>query len=165
MNHKTVTMSLEPTLTVVATGKDILPLLKVLSESGLGHLLGGAPSEPKNDFDKRDPLLIEEKVGYLEPVVVADVPVYKDNQHNRRLGRVGQPKTWARNQQQKPTKKRKRSGPIRPFTADEVIKLKEMAPTHTVSKAAKTLGVPYRKVYQWALYHKVDFKKNIKRKK
>ncbi len=157
-------MSLEPTLTVVATGKDIFHLLKVLSDSGLGHLIGETTSEPKNDFDKRDPILIEEKVESLEPVVAG--PVYKDNEHNRRLGRVGQPKTWARTQQKPKKKKRKRSGPIRPFTEEEVIKLKEMAPTHTVSKAAETLGVTYEKVYQWALYHKVDFKKkNAKRKK
>ena len=165
MSNKTVTMSLEPTLTVVATGKDILPLLKVLSDSGLGHLIGDTTSEPKNDFDKRDPLVIEAKVA--SETSVTDVgPVYKDNKHNRRLGRVGQPKTWARNQQKPKKNKRNRSGPIRRFTEEEVIKLKEMAATHTVSKAAKTLGVPYRKVYQWALYHKVDFKKkNAKRKK
>ena len=71
-------MSLEPTLTVVATGKDIFRLLKVLSDSGLGHLIGETTSEPKNDFDKRDPILIEEKVESLELVVAG--PVYKDNE-------------------------------------------------------------------------------------
>ena len=160
MSNKTVTMSLEPTLTVVATGKDILPLLKVLSDSGLGHLIGETTSEPKNDFDKRDPLVIEAKVA-SETSDVDVGPVYKDNQYNRRLGRAGQPKNQGYQK-----KKRRRSGPTRPFTEEEVMKLKELAPTHTVSKAAKALGVPYRKVYQWALYHKVDFKKkNAKRKK